>query len=277
MLERERRTESFFEAWSSSLAAMMSQLGPLTWNAIAAIPLVEKYPAIVTLRAELSGALTGCVWIRIGAADAVHLLAAFLGETPEIDQELDASQQDAIVELCGQWAGLAVTRLAPGFGEVFARVSAEVELPAQSAEVRLLRMEADAEKLSLVLDTDISLGAVPDQHKASAAASLPKEPRRSNREELLSGGNLDLLLDVQLGVTLRFGSRRAPLREVLELSPGMVLELNREIQEPVDLLLNDRVIARGEVVVVDGNYGLSVTEIIAPDPRPSGAHGKGLL
>ena len=64
-------------------------------------------------------------------------------------------------------------------------------------------------------------------------------------DQLLREGNLDLLLDVELGVTLRFGSRRAPLREVLELSPGAVLELNREIQEPVDLLLNDRVIARG--------------------------------
>jgi flagellar motor switch protein FliN/FliY len=75
-----------------------------------------------------------------------------------------------------------------------------------------------------------------------------------------------LLRDVELAVTLCFGVRQMVLREVLDLTPGAVVELDRQIGEPVDLLLDGRLLARGEVVVVGGNYGLRVTEI-APTAR----------
>jgi len=73
--------------------------------------------------------------------------------------------------------------------------------------------------------------------------------------------NLKLVMDVELNVTLRFGQRQLTLREVLELIPGSVVELDRQVEEPVELLLNGKVIARGEAVVIDGNYGLRVTEV----------------
>ncbi len=96
----------------------------------------------------------------------------------------------------------------------------------------------------------------------------PAIPAPSARvEELLRQGNLELLMDVELGVMLRFGRRQTTLHEVLDLATGAVLELDREIQEPVDLVLNGRIIARGEVVVVDGNYGLRVTEVASPQQR----------
>jgi flagellar motor switch protein FliN/FliY len=68
-------------------------------------------------------------------------------------------------------------------------------------------------------------------------------------------------MDVELAVTLRFGSRRLLLREVLDLIPGSVVDLDRQVEEPVDILLDGRLIARGEVVVLDGNYGVRVTEV----------------
>ena len=67
---------------------------------------------------------------------------------------------------------------------------------------------------------------------------------------------LNLLYDMELDATLQFGSREMPLREVLELGPGDVVELNRHVSEPVDLVVGDRIIARGEVVVVSGNFAL---------------------
>jgi flagellar motor switch protein FliN/FliY len=76
--------------------------------------------------------------------------------------------------------------------------------------------------------------------------------------------NLNLVLDVQLNMSLRFGQRQLPLREVLELASGSVVELDRQVDDPVELLLDGRVIARGEAVIVDGNYGLRVTEITEP-------------
>jgi flagellar motor switch protein FliN/FliY len=78
--------------------------------------------------------------------------------------------------------------------------------------------------------------------------------------------NLQLVLDVELNVTLRFGQRQLALREVLELTSGSVIELDRQVEEPVELLLEGKVIARGEAVVIDGNYGLRVTEV--PQPLP---------
>jgi flagellar motor switch protein FliN len=73
---------------------------------------------------------------------------------------------------------------------------------------------------------------------------------------------LGRFMNMEISVTLRFGSRRMLLREILELSAGAVVELDRQVQDPVDLLVDGKLIARGEVVVVDGNYGLRVTTVI---------------
>ena len=74
--------------------------------------------------------------------------------------------------------------------------------------------------------------------------------------------NLALLENVDLDVTLRFGSRRLTLAEIGKIASGSVIELDKEVQEPAELVLGDRVIARGEVVIVEGNYGLRITEMV---------------
>jgi flagellar motor switch protein FliN len=74
--------------------------------------------------------------------------------------------------------------------------------------------------------------------------------------------NVALLDNVEIDVTLRFGERRLPLREIGELRSGSVIELDKSLQDPAELMLGDRVVARGEVVIVDGNYGLRVTEVV---------------
>jgi flagellar motor switch protein FliN len=81
-----------------------------------------------------------------------------------------------------------------------------------------------------------------------------------------SAGAMDLLMDVRLAMTMRFGARNMRLREVLDLTPGTVVALDRKIHEPVDLLLDGRLVARGEVVVIEGNYGLRVTDVSPMGP-----------
>ena len=80
----------------------------------------------------------------------------------------------------------------------------------------------------------------------------------------MKGLDVSLLENVEIDVTLRFGGRRLPLREIGELRSGSVIELDKSVQDPAELVLGDRVVARGEVVVVDGNYGLRVTEVVDP-------------
>jgi flagellar motor switch protein FliN/FliY len=77
----------------------------------------------------------------------------------------------------------------------------------------------------------------------------------------------ELLLDVELPVSVSFGRAILPLREVLKLTSGAIVELNRAVSEPVELVVNNCVVARGEVVVVDGNYGVRVKQIISRNER----------
>jgi flagellar motor switch protein FliN len=80
-------------------------------------------------------------------------------------------------------------------------------------------------------------------------------------------GNFDLLLEVELDAAVRFGSREMELKDLLELGPGDVVELDRQVADPVDLVVGDRIVARGEVVLVNGNFGLRVTEVAEPVRR----------
>lgn len=78
---------------------------------------------------------------------------------------------------------------------------------------------------------------------------------------------LDLLLDVELPVSVSFGRAELPLKDVLKLTTGSIVELNRGISEPVEVIVNNCVVARGEVVVMDGNYGVRIHQIISPQER----------
>ena len=86
-------------------------------------------------------------------------------------------------------------------------------------------------------------------------------------QELNGGAAMSLLYDIELDATLQFGSREMPLREVLALGPGDVVELDRHVSEPVDLVVGDRIVARGEVVVASGNFALRITEVATPQLR----------
>jgi flagellar motor switch protein FliN/FliY len=75
--------------------------------------------------------------------------------------------------------------------------------------------------------------------------------------------NLDLLLDIPLRVTVELGRTHKQIKEILELSQGSVIELDKLAGEPVDILVNNKLIAKGEVVVIDENFGVRVTDIIS--------------
>ena len=74
--------------------------------------------------------------------------------------------------------------------------------------------------------------------------------------------NLDILLDVKVNITVQLGSSMLPMREVMELQPGSVIQLNQTANDPVGLYVNDKLIAYGEVVVVEDNFGIKITELV---------------
>lgn len=82
-------------------------------------------------------------------------------------------------------------------------------------------------------------------------------------------GNIGLIMDVALQVTVELGRTRKKIKDILEMGPGYVIQLDKMAGEPVDLLVNGKLIAKGEVVVIDENYGLRITAIISPAERVS--------
>jgi len=95
-------------------------------------------------------------------------------------------------------------------------------------------------------------------------AQFPNLAPRATREEIR---NIELLLDVTLQVTVELGRTRRQIRDVLALGPGSVVELDKLAGEQVDVLVNGKLIAKGEVVVIDENYGVRITDIISPADR----------
>ena len=104
------------------------------------------------------------------------------------------------------------------------------------------------------------------QAAGRAPAASPRVQLRAAPRQALSPG-IELLLDVELEASLRFGCREMPLGEILDLGPGDVVQLDRHVSDPVDLIVGDKIVARGEVVLVNGNFGLRVTEVAAPRKR----------
>ncbi len=103
----------------------------------------------------------------------------------------------------------------------------------------------------------------------AAQAPRPNSDEMHQREPLPSEGrgSIDLLLDVEMPVRVSFGKAQILLRDVIKLTTGSIVELNRSVNEPVEVLVNNCVIARGEVVVVDGNYGVRIHQIISRQER----------
>lgn len=96
------------------------------------------------------------------------------------------------------------------------------------------------------------------------------QPRNSNGSAAEAGSerdNLDLVLDIPVTVAMEIGRSRIAIRNLLQLSQGSVVELDRLAGEPMDVLVNGTLIAQGEVVVVNDKYGIRLTDVISPEER----------
>jgi flagellar motor switch protein FliN/FliY len=260
--------ESFVQNWAEILAQV---LGEISGSPVSCVVLPEA-PALpasaesdLYILAAASGTLRGEMSLRLPAAATVLLAQVFGGETSAATA-VSAEYKEAVVELFRQVSGLIATMLRKKFGDVQLHVEAAATSPSWSASsTAWLRAGEEPSPAWIEMQLSAAIVAALRAENAEAAAAPPLTPNAAasappaGAQE--SGVNLALLKDVELAVTLRFGSRRLLLREVLELNPGAVVELDREVPEPVDLLLDNRIVARGEIVVLDGNYGLRVTEV----------------
>jgi flagellar motor switch protein FliN/FliY len=131
--------------------------------------------------------------------------------------------------------------------------------------------EKDAEAAMLAMLEEVpedSGGATPeDINFDSASVSQAQFQQLSETAGQPEAQNIDMLLDINLPVSIELGRTRMSIADILALGPGSVVELNKLAGEPVDLLVNHKTVARGEVVVIDENFGVRITNLISPEER----------
>ncbi len=268
----------FLRIWSDSFSQV---LGQITGSPLACMA-EKEMPADLTAAAEddlrlmitSSGGLRGEMSLRLAAASVLRLAQIFMSEPPSAEQPLTADHREAVVELLRQVSGIVSTAAKAHWGDVQLLVEAATAAPSWSPALDFWLRAGDPGPASMVLEFGLSAALVAELRtekteavkteaiKTEAVNVVPEASSPVGSLMSATGAStLDLLMDVQLAMTLRFGAKTLLLREVLDLSPGTVVELDRKVEEPVELLLDGKLIARGEVVVIEGSYGLRVTEV----------------
>ncbi|WP_019553186.1 flagellar motor switch phosphatase FliY [Propionispira raffinosivorans] len=111
----------------------------------------------------------------------------------------------------------------------------------------------------------------PMQQQARVASNIPVQPAQfsplSTEPVTVNDANIGLILDVPLQVTVELGRTKKRIRDILELANGSIIELDKLAGEPVDILVNGKLLAKGEVVVIDENFGVRITDIVSPMER----------
>jgi flagellar motor switch protein FliN/FliY len=131
------------------------------------------------------------------------------------------------------------------------------------------------EELERLESQDGGEGSVPEKTILSAEKGevneqdvhIPEYPSFGKTTSTSEQKNLDLLLDVNLPISIELGRTTMRIKDILSLGPGSVVELKKLAGEPVDLLVNNKIVAKGEVVVVDENFGLRITSLLSPEER----------
>lgn len=208
------------------------------------------------------------------APDAVAVRAAFVGGTSAdlvvvadaaVAQVLASDDAVSLADALRPALEAAAATLGPGV------LDAAVAGPLEGAlgepglvAVALAAAPGEAPQAWFGLRARAHTPAVPQQRDTprdapgAGGAAGGSAPRAADERSALR-----LLHDVELTLTAEIGRTRLPVRQVLDLVPGTVLELDRAAGAPADVMVNGRLVARGEVVVVDEDYGIRITEIVA--------------
>ncbi|MBZ5723580.1 MAG: flagellar motor switch protein FliN [Acidobacteriia bacterium] len=186
------------------------------------------------------------------------------GEAKNTWFEILAQSLAAMARSIGAILGKEVT-CGPGVEQ-----APDMDAPQRASISLTFAEKPDMAPLVIALSPDlVALISAPGAEPAPQPDSAEKtEPRAGASGRAEAGANstsqsrtMDLLLDVDLPVSISFGKAQLLMKDVLKLTTGSIIELNRGINEPVEVLVNHSLIARGEVVVVDGNYGVRIQEI----------------
>lgn len=212
---------------------------------ITASPEADPVPAAgagFLISVRTTGSQNGIVvaWVETAVAEACARAGGDAGGQPPLDAVIRALRE-AATHAC------AIVGFAPEFDGLRLTVSG-VAPGAPPAAASVFRFP-----LSGGTNGTVALSASITASADDAAAT--------------TNGNLDLVLDVELPLVVRFGRTTLSLKALSGLGPGSIVDMGRSPDEPVELLVSDKVIAYGEVVIVDGSYGLRITDLVSRSDR----------
>ena len=235
-------------------------------------------PPIVLAKMSVSGDVEATAMVALTPNLVTSLSDMMMGEDANDREDVSDDDLDAAKEIISNI-----------FGAIGNSLSAQKEIPVFSFKVESIELVGDESEVSLedyskmfvykfmigelsslfmfIMDEKLqnrldgnSQGEIPE----SLASCVPSVDADYTSDVKLSDEemkNISLIMDVKLPVRVRIGKKKMLLKDVLSMDIGSVIELNQLANDPLDILVDDRVIAQGEVVIVDGNFGIQVTTI----------------
>ncbi len=255
----------FLDCWMQVATSLLSQalVGEPVLSEALPRPLPEgSFGFVATVDGEEQGRFV--ILLDGGLAEG-----SLLGDVPDVH---------------AAWGELIRETVEAAAGDLLARSGAKCQVTAfgpanaENKITRAFQLSAGERSWVVLVESDLKPTRIEDAKKVEAPAKAGQPEQAAARAEVQSSEDeptdtsmlsegLQLLLDVELEASLRFGSREMPLGEILDLGPGDVVQLDRHITDPVDLVVGDKIVARGEVVLVNGNFGLRVTQVAEPQRR----------
>lgn len=274
--DREALQQWLFEEFASALATVFEGMAfarpEVAWEAADGPPEAtggawkQPFP-------PLPGALLVAVTDADAIASGRHILAA-AGVEDASEEELRSTYQETLGQTLGSIARKltgklqkevtsptgAVSAEPPADGTVWATVRVTL---GGTAAVWAVGIEPD------LLEPLLAPPELPPEETAADPEPDPPPPSTAVVTQAAEPGSktFDLLLDVEMPVSVSFGHAKLALKDVLKLTTGSIVELERGIAEPVDVVVNNCVVARGEVVVVEGNFGVRIQEVVSRHER----------
>lgn len=257
--------------------------------------------ATVYFTQRMTGGLQGALHLILPAQDGAKIASVVMGSNGDSAEPaaLDSAQLATVKDTIGPLLYSVLSQFSAKVGQPVSHAGLDVKNGADGVppleDSHYLRIQYNL-SIEGLIDTKVTvlLGVTLardflSRNAGSASAHIPSAdmmdqggdsvssnqlpiqdvefPQISTTVQGLASPNLDLLLDVQMTVTVELGRTRKYIKEILLLGEGSILELDKLAGEPVDLLVNGKLIAKGEVVVIDENFGVRVTDIVSSKDR----------
>ncbi|MEK6794771.1 MAG: flagellar motor switch protein FliN [Spirochaetota bacterium] len=293
----------------SSISTKNTSIGDLAIKVMPLADLKKALKGqVLEAKVTYSGPVNGAVYYYLPSKEAGAIAAIMMGHD---ESELNDMALQALSEAFSQMVGASDTAVSNKYGGSLSAMPVELKIKANSGSISptsgelavvtgKLNIEGVAADTPYVMAFEIGLaksfvtmvaGGSKDvstqRSDADAASDLdsllgggnagavnvkPVEfGNLSPAANIQPSGNIGLLMDVTMNLTVELGRATMSIRDILQLGEGSIIELQKLAGEPVDLLVNGKLIARGEVVVIDENFGVRVTDIINPMERVAGA------